>query len=193
MSAAQEVIEHIHGLHRDFANTKSHSDWLQHFQQAPEAWSVVLELLGGGNEEVVQYFAAHTVVTKLPHPDRRTRRVVSEACRNRFEADADVYVRVHQLHNGAGAAGGSRRKGLSWSQEREAYAPGDGSHRDARRAQQCKREAPSRNDAATGDRQPCGKPHAHASIHQRIPKDKIDVQHGARARCGTGRPRPPTF
>lgn len=38
---------------------------MQRFQQAPEAWAVVHELLTGSAEEVVQHFAAHTLVTKL--------------------------------------------------------------------------------------------------------------------------------
>lgn len=65
MAAAQVVIGHIHGLHRDFANTHAHSSWLEQFQQAPEAWRVLQELLAGSTEEVVQHFAAHTLVTKL--------------------------------------------------------------------------------------------------------------------------------
>eukprot|EP00416_Gambierdiscus_australes_P000969 CAMPEP_0171134008 /NCGR_PEP_ID=MMETSP0766_2-20121228/127290_1 /TAXON_ID=439317 /ORGANISM="Gambierdiscus australes, Strain CAWD 149" /LENGTH=341 /DNA_ID=CAMNT_0011597423 /DNA_START=90 /DNA_END=1112 /DNA_ORIENTATION=+ len=63
--AVAQVISHIHGLHRDFANTGMHSSWLQQFQQAPEAWAVVHELLTQSPEEIVQYFAAHTLVTKL--------------------------------------------------------------------------------------------------------------------------------
>mmetsp|Transcript_2912 Transcript_2912/g.9071 ORF Transcript_2912/g.9071 Transcript_2912/m.9071 type:complete len:1084 (+) Transcript_2912:224-3475(+) len=63
--AAAQVVSHIHGLHHDFANTQAHSSWLQQFQQAPEAWAVVHELLTSSCEEVVQYFAAHTLVTKL--------------------------------------------------------------------------------------------------------------------------------
>jgi len=63
--AAAQVISHIRGLHTDFANTKVHSDWLEQFQQAPEAWGVVRELLTGSSEELVQYFASHTLVTKL--------------------------------------------------------------------------------------------------------------------------------
>ena len=31
---AAQVVQHIHGLHRDFANTQAHSAWLQQFQQA---------------------------------------------------------------------------------------------------------------------------------------------------------------
>lgn len=62
---AEQVISHIRGLHTDFANTNSHSQWLQLFQQSPEAWGVVHELLVGSREEVVQYFASHTLVTKL--------------------------------------------------------------------------------------------------------------------------------
>mmetsp|Transcript_152801 Transcript_152801/g.292657 ORF Transcript_152801/g.292657 Transcript_152801/m.292657 type:complete len:1092 (-) Transcript_152801:93-3368(-) len=60
-----EVLGHIHGLHRDFANTQVHSEWLQHFQQAPEAWAVVHELLTSSQDETVQFFASHTLVTKL--------------------------------------------------------------------------------------------------------------------------------
>lgn len=63
--AAAQVVSHIHGLHRDFANTAAHSAWLQRFQEASEAWSVVHELLMNSNEEVVQYFASHTMVVKL--------------------------------------------------------------------------------------------------------------------------------
>eukprot|EP00419_Tripos_fusus_P012513 CAMPEP_0172669110 /NCGR_PEP_ID=MMETSP1074-20121228/9477_1 /TAXON_ID=2916 /ORGANISM="Ceratium fusus, Strain PA161109" /LENGTH=1085 /DNA_ID=CAMNT_0013485847 /DNA_START=101 /DNA_END=3358 /DNA_ORIENTATION=+ len=63
--AAAQVIGHIHGLHRDFANIQAHSSWLQQFQQAPEAWAVVHELLTSSSEELVQYFASHTLVTKL--------------------------------------------------------------------------------------------------------------------------------
>mmetsp|Transcript_14583 Transcript_14583/g.37141 ORF Transcript_14583/g.37141 Transcript_14583/m.37141 type:complete len:1090 (-) Transcript_14583:220-3489(-) len=63
--AAAQVVLHVHGLHKDFANTHAHSTWLQQFQQAPEAWAVVHELLTRSNEEVVHYFASHTLVTKL--------------------------------------------------------------------------------------------------------------------------------
>mmetsp|Transcript_103923 Transcript_103923/g.289556 ORF Transcript_103923/g.289556 Transcript_103923/m.289556 type:complete len:1080 (-) Transcript_103923:131-3370(-) len=63
--AAAQVISHIHGLHHDFANTHAHSSWLQQFQQAPEAWGVVHELLTRSGDEVVQHFASHTLVTKL--------------------------------------------------------------------------------------------------------------------------------
>jgi len=63
--AKAQVLVHIHGLHKDFANTQAHSDWLQHFQQATQAWGVVHELLSEANDEVVHYFAAHTLVTKL--------------------------------------------------------------------------------------------------------------------------------
>lgn len=62
---AAEVVAHIHGLHRDFANTQAHSDWLQRFQHAQEAWEVVHELLTGNHEETVQFFASHTLATKL--------------------------------------------------------------------------------------------------------------------------------
>mmetsp|Transcript_30499 Transcript_30499/g.71164 ORF Transcript_30499/g.71164 Transcript_30499/m.71164 type:complete len:1086 (-) Transcript_30499:52-3309(-) len=65
MAAAQQVIAHIHGLHTDFQNTAVHSKWLEQFQVAPEAWPVALEILMGSSEEVVLYFAAHTVVTKM--------------------------------------------------------------------------------------------------------------------------------
>jgi len=63
------VLSHIRGLHTDFANTQAHSQWLQRFQQAPEAWGVVHELLTENNEEVVHHFAAHTLVTKLQAGD----------------------------------------------------------------------------------------------------------------------------
>jgi hypothetical protein len=59
------VVGHIHGLHHDFANTRAHSEWLQRFQQAPEAWAVVHELLTSSTDEQVLYFGAHTLVTKL--------------------------------------------------------------------------------------------------------------------------------
>ncbi|CAE8712929.1 unnamed protein product, partial [Polarella glacialis] len=64
-TAVTQVVGHIHGLHRDFANTQAHSEWLLRFQQVPEAWSVVHELLTSQTEEVVQYFASHTIVSKL--------------------------------------------------------------------------------------------------------------------------------
>eukprot|EP00971_Amphidinium_carterae_P339829 6477832-Amphidinium_carterae.1 len=38
---------------------------LEQFQVAAEAWPVALELLMGSGEEVVLYFAAHTIVTKM--------------------------------------------------------------------------------------------------------------------------------
>eukprot|EP00928_Gymnodinium_smaydae_P015817 TRINITY_DN15879_c0_g2_i1.p1 TRINITY_DN15879_c0_g2~~TRINITY_DN15879_c0_g2_i1.p1 ORF type:complete len:1105 (-),score=231.86 TRINITY_DN15879_c0_g2_i1:45-3359(-) len=63
--ATEQVVNHIHGLHTDFANTQAHSAWLQQFQQAPEAFGVVHELLTGKQSEVVYYFAAQTLVTKL--------------------------------------------------------------------------------------------------------------------------------
>jgi len=63
--AAAQVVLHVHGLHKDFQNTQAHSSWLQQFQQAPEAWSVVNDLLMNTNEEVVHHFAAHTLATKL--------------------------------------------------------------------------------------------------------------------------------
>lgn len=63
--ATSQVLAHIHGLHRDFSKTQAHSDWLLRFQQSPEAWAVVHGLLTSQNEEVVVYFASHTVVSKL--------------------------------------------------------------------------------------------------------------------------------
>eukprot|EP00933_Yihiella_yeosuensis_P013903 TRINITY_DN1266_c0_g1_i1.p1 TRINITY_DN1266_c0_g1~~TRINITY_DN1266_c0_g1_i1.p1 ORF type:complete len:1065 (-),score=200.15 TRINITY_DN1266_c0_g1_i1:131-3325(-) len=66
MSAATvQVIEHVHGLHRDFANTQAHSEWLLRFQQTPNAWTVSHELITTHSEEIVQYFASHTIVSKL--------------------------------------------------------------------------------------------------------------------------------
>jgi len=64
MSSA-EVVGHIQGLHQDPANATSHSVWLQRFQQAPEAWPIVHDLLTNSNEELVQHFSAHTLVAKL--------------------------------------------------------------------------------------------------------------------------------
>eukprot|EP00439_Symbiodinium_sp_Y106_P013686 s5004_g1.t5 len=59
------VIGHIRGLHHDFSKTQEHSTWLQQFQKTPQAWLVVEPLLTNSAEEVVLYFASHTVVTKL--------------------------------------------------------------------------------------------------------------------------------
>eukprot|EP00931_Biecheleriopsis_adriatica_P089960 TRINITY_DN64013_c0_g1_i1.p1 TRINITY_DN64013_c0_g1~~TRINITY_DN64013_c0_g1_i1.p1 ORF type:complete len:1076 (-),score=227.82 TRINITY_DN64013_c0_g1_i1:45-3272(-) len=76
-----QVVGHIHGLHRDFANTKAHSEWLTRFQQAQEAWGVVHSLLTSQTEEVVLHFASHTIVSKLQAgqlpPD-------ANACRNQL-------------------------------------------------------------------------------------------------------------
>jgi len=63
--ATAQVLGHIHGLHHDFSKTQAHSDWLLRFQQSPEAWVVVHGLLTSQNEEVVLYFASHTIVSKL--------------------------------------------------------------------------------------------------------------------------------
>eukprot|EP00927_Polykrikos_kofoidii_P001049 TRINITY_DN10382_c0_g1_i1.p1 TRINITY_DN10382_c0_g1~~TRINITY_DN10382_c0_g1_i1.p1 ORF type:complete len:1143 (+),score=197.71 TRINITY_DN10382_c0_g1_i1:53-3430(+) len=63
--AAAQVLGHIRGLHSDLAHAQAHSEFLQRFQQAPEAWAVVHELLTNSYEEVVHYFASHTLVTKL--------------------------------------------------------------------------------------------------------------------------------
>lgn len=65
MADTAQVIAHIRGLHQDVANVQAHSQWLQDFQQVHEAWAVVRELLGCSEEELVQYFAAQTLVTKL--------------------------------------------------------------------------------------------------------------------------------
>lgn len=63
--AAAQAVAHIQGLYHDFANTRAHNAWLEEFQQAPCAWAVVHELLMTNALEVVQYFAAQTLVTKL--------------------------------------------------------------------------------------------------------------------------------
>lgn len=63
--AATQVLGHIHGLHHDFSKTQAHSDWLLRFQQSPEAWVVVYGLLTSQSDEVVLYFASHTIVSKL--------------------------------------------------------------------------------------------------------------------------------
>jgi len=87
---AAQVVAHIHGLHHDFSKTQAHSEWLQRFQQTPDAWAVVHGLLTSRTEEVVLYFAGHTVVTKLQAgqlpPDLAACREQLLTCLGRFKS-----------------------------------------------------------------------------------------------------------
>ncbi|CAJ1402138.1 unnamed protein product [Effrenium voratum] len=88
--AAAQVLGHIHGLHHDFSKTQAHSEWLQRFQQSQEAWMVVHGLLSSQSEEVVLYFACHTIVSKLQAgqlpPDLNACRQELYSCLARFRS-----------------------------------------------------------------------------------------------------------